>query len=199
MGDTMNLEHIAYIRRVLERFEGNKATGYVPKDRHGKALDNSGVTVGVGIDLGQQTPQGLAAMGLPLPLVEKLKPYCGKRKDAAIRYLQSFPLVLSRAEVDTLNAVVIGAYVRQTANSLDSEPTARKIGRFADRPRQVQGVLVSLLYQWGSPRRIPSTWGKIARGDYAAAVAELYDPNAWNNKYMIRRRGEAGILAEVLR
>ena len=74
-----------YIREVLSRFEGaGRTRGYVPCDKTGRPLGASGVTIGTGVDLGQQTGAGLLDMGVPHAVVKKLLPYIGLKKEAAL-------------------------------------------------------------------------------------------------------------------
>ena len=54
----------------------SRPTGYVPSD-------SSGVTIGVGFDLGQHNEGDLRRMGFNKNLIAKLKPYLGLEGDAA--------------------------------------------------------------------------------------------------------------------
>ena len=70
-----------YLRASIQRegvgAEGkSRPTGYVPSD-------NSGVTIGVGFDLGQHNKGDLKRMGFNKKLIAKLTPYLGLEGDAA--------------------------------------------------------------------------------------------------------------------
>ena len=70
-----------YLRASIQRegvgAEGkSRPTGYVPSD-------SSGVTIGVGFDLGQHNEGDLKRMGFNKNLIAKLKPYLGLEGDAA--------------------------------------------------------------------------------------------------------------------
>jgi hypothetical protein len=55
------------------------------------AIDSSGVTIGTGIDLGAYDAKALLGYGLPMSIVNVLRPYFGlKRSDALLRSI-AFP------------------------------------------------------------------------------------------------------------
>ena len=72
-----------YLRSSIQRrgHEGRSTpVGYVPTNsKTGEAIDNSGVTIGVGFDLGQHNVGDLKRMGFKDSLIEKFKPYLGKK------------------------------------------------------------------------------------------------------------------------
>ena len=75
-----------YLRASIQKrgHEGRSSpAGYVPTDSTGKAIDNSGVTIGVGFDLGQHNEGDLRRMGFNKSLITKLKPYLGLKGSAA--------------------------------------------------------------------------------------------------------------------
>ncbi len=172
--------------------------GYVPSD-NGTPIGQSGVTIATGCDLGQQTPPGLLQMGIPQILASRLIPYCGLRRESAVVKLAKFPLVISTADADAIDASVIGSYIREVQGRFDRD--AGRVAtfpgwRFADRPQEVQAAVVSLRYQLGFGG-FPRTWSLIVAGDYRGAIAELRDSARWGGKYMARRRAEAALLEKV--
>ncbi len=114
----------------LAEFEGGQATSaYVPwwpkgmkindgaitvdttrvKGTEELAGDNqSGVTVGTGVDLGQQNKEEyfkrLKKAGATQVLLDKLDPYMGLKRSAACRYLREHPLTLTQEEVDLIDS-----------------------------------------------------------------------------------------------
>ena len=190
----MPIDH-AYVRAILERFEGKAiAQAYVPA-KNGVPLGVSGVTIGTGVDLGQQTRSGLLGMGVPPAVVDKLAPYLGLKKNEAQAALQVRPLRLIPAEVDALDAAVIGRYTRDIAARYDRDKPATP---FAALPKQAQAVLVSILYQRGPayPRKAPQLWQALLAGQWIAAAAWLRNP-ANGGGYHSRRKAEGDILAEI--
>ena len=82
----------------LKDREGYATVGYFP-------TSNSGVTIGIGIDLGQQTVAALTAKGISATILAKLLPYIGYRSSAALYAvgLSEKNLVLTTAEADALS------------------------------------------------------------------------------------------------
>jgi hypothetical protein len=189
--------HTDYIVEILGHFEGKAIPkGYVPcKD--GVPLGASGVTIGTGFDLGQQSEKDLHNLALPKLLYEKLVPYLGKKKMAALVFLKDHPLELTSEEVKTLDFAVHEKYIMETERLFGDN--------IADVPKQVQAVAVSLHYQFGTPRRIASpalelAWESMQRGLYGQAADYLMMPQGWSanhRQYMVRRKQEAALLREV--
>ena len=190
----MPIDH-NYIRATLERFEGRGiARGYVPTKK-GTPLGVSGVTIGTGVDLGQQTALGLLDMGVPFELVDKLRPYIGYKRQDAQRVLGERPLILSAAEVRALDDAVICRYVREIAARYDKDkPTTP----FRAIPPEAQAVVVSILYQRGlaSPKKFPNTWRLLLAGDWRAAADKFCNAALWDG-YQSRRAAEGQILRGI--
>lgn len=83
---------------LLSVLEGNKLEGYVPK---GSKI--SGVTIGLGFDIGQHSISDLERMGFDSGLISKFVPYVNKKGKKAQQVLKAEPLSLSEEEVDTVN------------------------------------------------------------------------------------------------
>lgn len=70
--------------------------------------NRSGVTIGVGVDLGQQAPEAykdrLRNFGIKQELIAKLEPYMGLIRGQAIEKLKEKPLSLSKQEVEQIVA-----------------------------------------------------------------------------------------------
>lgn len=180
-----------YIREVLGVFEGKGITrGYIPK-KNGKIIEQSGVTIGTGVDLGQQTQAGLMNMGMPYGLLEKLIPYLGLRREQADYALKMYPLILTQEEVDTLDALVSESYIKDTERRFN-QTTPHK---FADRPKEVQAVAVSLEYHLG-PRNASKYVTPIINGDYPKAIALLR--SSTHALFKGRRNSEADMLERAM-
>jgi hypothetical protein len=186
-----------YIVMILERLEGKLRSGYVPC-KNGEPLGASGVTIGTGIDLGQQSEASLASWELPAVLADKLRPYLGLKKTDAVNFLKSHPLELSDIEVTDLDRAVHEKYIKETAIMFGAD-------RFNEAPQQAQAVAVSLHYQFGTPSRPASpalkmAWDSMKAGNWFEASTYLANPTGWSKdhqQYMIRRRKEADLLKEL--
>ena len=86
---------------LLDLLEGNKSEGYVPE-----GSDISGVTIGLGFDLGQHKIEGLERMGIDTDLISKLAPYVEKTGDEAREVLKYEPLSVTESEKEDLNKLV---------------------------------------------------------------------------------------------
>jgi hypothetical protein len=186
-----------YIVEVLARFEGKAIIrGYVPC-KNGVPLGASGVTIGTGLDLGQQTGEGLRAMKVPAGVMEKLAPYIGLQKQAALDKLRELPLTLTADEVSALDKAVHEKYIAETASLFGPA--------FDAAPKQAQAVATSLHYQFGTPLRKASpalslAWKSMQTGDYKTAAEYLAAPQGWSadhRQYLSRRRQEAALLKEI--
>ena len=187
--------NFSYIRATLERFEGKGITrGYVPM-KNGAVLGVSGVTIGTGVDLGQQTAAGLMDMGVDYAIVKKLLPYIGLKKLAAVDALKRQALTLTAAEVKALDDAVIGQYVKNIAARYDKDKPSQP---FAVIPPEAQAVVASLLYQRGlaSPKSYPNTWALLIKGDWPGAAAKLCNSALWK-EYKTRRAAEGDLLKQI--
>ena len=184
-----------YIRATLERFEGKGLTkGYVPS-KNGVPLGVSGVTIGTGVDLGQQTADRLLHMGVPPAVVDKFTPYLGLKKTDAQAALRALPLILSPAEVESLDQAVISRYTRDIAARYDRDAPA---ATFSSLPKEAQAVLVSILFQRGLayPAKAPQLWRALLAGHWQAAATWLQSP-ANGGGYHSRRKAEGEMLTEL--
>jgi len=198
-----------YIDSVLARFEGKAIPrGYIPcyngtyyggdSPAKGEPLGASGVTIATGVDLGQQTMKGLAAMGISASTLSVLAPYIGLQKQEALKKLQSDPFTLTSDQVEEIDKAVHVRYINQAASIFGRE-------LFENAPKEVQAVVVSLHYQFGTPRRpdspgLANAWAYMQQGAYKEAAECLRNPENWSpshRTYMHRRKAEAAILDEV--
>ena len=188
--------NIDFIKKFLGLMEGQGITrGYVPCDKTGRPLGVSGVTIGTGVDLGQQTGAGLLDMGVPHAVVKKLLPYIGLKKAAALAAIKAQPLVLTPAEVAAIDDAVFARYVRDIEARYNKDNPASP---FADSPPEAQAVLVSILYQrgLGSPKNYPNTWKLLLAGDWPGAAAKLCNGALWDG-YQTRRAAEGKLLKRI--
>ena len=162
---------------------------YVP-DPHGS---QSGVTVASGVDLGQQTREGLESYNLPHELVTKLLPYLGLKKQAAVSALQKQPLVLTRKEAEALDRIVH----REHYNALVREYNKASAVPFDKIPDAAQTIICSVAYQYGTAlhRRTPNFWRIVTNQDWPKAIRALRN---FNDRYPTRRNLEADYLEKNL-
>lgn len=193
--------NMAYIRSFLAQWETRQTVAYIPCRKRnftgrnriedcGEPVGASGVTVGTGLDLGQQADADLRRMGISDALIERFRPYLGKRREDAVDALSLAPLILTDAECDAVDAAVHGDYIRRAAALYDAKAGTP----FADCPAQAQAVIVSLFYQLGAPSGYPKTWKYLCACDWARASREL---RTGFSRYANRRADEGCLLEEV--
>ena len=194
--------HTEFIRAFLTRWETRRTAAYIPCRRRnvtgrnriedcGDVIGASGVTVGTGLDLGQQNEADLRRMGLSGPLIRRFSPYLGKRRAEAVAALAAAPLALSETECDACDAAVHADYIRRAAARYDREAPAP----FADRPPEAQAVIVSLFYQLGDgTTRYPKTWRLLCAADWEEAADEL---RTGFSRYANRRADEGRLLERL--
>ena len=191
----------------LGKYEGGEhVDGYVPwwpslsRDKDGSIIpstarvknddgttrlhgaNNSGVTVGTGVDLGQQDQaafeQQLTAGKSPeevkqmQPTLDKLKPYYGLKGAQACEALRNKPLHLTTDEAQEIDQNVQGQHLQNAMNGYArSTKGIKDAPDFTDLSQQEQTTILSREYQSGS---VPSALAKgIGSGDQDAAVAAL--------------------------
>lgn len=187
--------------RKIGEFEGCRLKGYVPKDKTGDVLGESGVTIGMGVDLGALDETALDALGLATALNQTLRPYLGLKQGAAVEKLTSAPLQLSADEVDELNAAVQLAQIGTLRLAYDHAVGSDAV-RFEDLPEPAQTVIASVKFQWGNiwhrvdNANIVNFWHAAVAQDWRQMETVLRD---WTPAtYRTRRNAEADYLRRLL-
>lgn len=172
----------------IHDLEGFKLKGYVPE----VSDSNSGVTVASGFDIGARSKEELINLGFDNKLVDKLSPYCGKKKYEAINFLEENPLTITEEEATIIDNKVkekATAYIEKLYNKDSS------IKLFC-LPEQAQTVIASVSFQYGNLFvKTPTFWNYIIKQDWKKAINEL---NNFNDDYSTRRKKEAKYLEGVL-
>ena len=192
--------------KFIEELEGkNILHGYVPLDRLGNVIGQSGVTIGTGVDLGQMDRGELVTLlrGEPdsFNLLSKLLPYVGIKTDSAINALKRKPLEITEGEAVLLSKVTKEKILKELVRKW----TYYNHTDFYKLPDEAQTVLFSLAYNFGSnlPERLPNTWDAFVRSsknnDWQLAVSFMMQFPSKNKELDNRRRREAFLLSNLLR
>ncbi|HED35640.1 MAG TPA: hypothetical protein ENJ08_15715 [Gammaproteobacteria bacterium] len=81
--------------KFISKLEGgSKTKGYVPA----AGVSKSGVTIATGFDLGARSESDINKMSISATLRKKLKPYAGKQKQDAVKYLKNNPFTITPTE-----------------------------------------------------------------------------------------------------
>ena len=174
--------------KFIEALEGNVTKAYVPDPEQSK----SGVTIGCGFDIGARSCEDLKKE-LPDEIAEKLVPYAGLKKQAAVTALQETPLHLTAEEVTALNECSMQTAIKRLTHLWqNSDPYMA----FEQLPSQCQTVIASVSFQYGNlATRTPNFWRQVTQGDWQAALNNLRN---FGDKYPTRRNKEAALLAEIV-
>ncbi|GAK34495.1 hypothetical protein AQ1_02394 [alpha proteobacterium Q-1] len=194
--DEVRKEDLKIDEEFLDKREDFRPKAYIPiKD--GKPIDDSGVTVGGGVDLGQQSEGDLRRRGAPEALIAELRPYLGLRKEDAQRFLAANPLTLTREEAQLLTDRVRGGIGVEVARNFNRDSKLR----FQDLPPEAQTVIASVATQYGPNLKIPAKeggtprfWKFVTEGDWQSALEELRD---FGDGFKPRRNKEADKLLEA--
>lgn len=98
---------------LLLRLEGNEAQGYVPKKT---GEDLSGVSIGLGFDIGQHSVKDLERMGFNSDIISKFTPYLKKQGDEARAVLKQEPLELNADELAEVNRITLRSKIESFNN-----------------------------------------------------------------------------------
>ena len=191
--------------KFIENVEGkNMLHGYVPTDKLGFTIGQSGVTIGTGVDLGQLDRIDLVNLLRNVPdsfnLLSKLIPYVGLQKVKAVQALNRNPLEITKDEAETLS-IAIREKIKLELITIWEKKTKTDFWKLPD---QAQTVLFSLAYNFGSnlPERLPHTWDAFVRSassnDWSIAVSFMLQFPSKNKELDSRRRKEALLLGELI-
>ena len=170
----------------LREVEGYEKDYYIPT-KDGRILGNSGITIGIGIDLGQQSEQRLKALGVEDSVIHKLKPAFGVRGEKAI-YVKKDLLPLSPEEVLYLSLAIIGDELNVLKVYLEDA--------YCKLIPEAIIVAMSLFHQFGYKLFKYKTYKQLLQQDYKGLLANLRD---FGCNYPTRRNKEADLLENGLR
>ena len=165
--------------------EGFKLNAYVPEDKKGKAIDQSGVTVGTGVDLGSKNEEYFE--GLEPSILNKLKPHFGKKKEAAQKSLKENSFSLTEEEALTLDNFVKAKEFNMLKDRWNKDSEIE----WDDLPSNQATAIASVYYQHGNQTFGYNFWDQTTSGDWESAYDNLM---TWGGSTPSRRRDEANLL-----
>lgn len=172
---------------LLNELEGFRTEGYLPKDKKGKVLGKSGVTIGRGIDLSWQSEKKLRDAGVSPDDIRILKPYLGEkaRGKKGEKLLEKRPLVVDEGVAGRVSDAIQAIDLETLIETFDAKSSVP----FMDLTSEQQTVLASVSHQYGATLgKAPKFLEKAAGGDWNAVYEELVD---FGDAYITRRRKEA--------
>ncbi|MGQ8366163.1 pesticin C-terminus-like muramidase [Glaciecola sp. 1036] len=166
---------------IAELEGGNVLKGYVPDAQNSQ----SGVTLGIGFDLGARNIQDLMKLGLNPKYLQLLGPYLGLKGEQAQAYLQQYPIEIDEALANALNSSAKSKMIEQLVERYNADCNTA----FVDIPAKWQTIIASVEFQYGSVKqRCPRFWRHVTRQDWPTAVKELRN---FGDRYPTRRMKEA--------
>lgn len=194
---------------VIREHEGVERRSYVlpiPK------FSQSGVTIGMGVDLAYHPPSSLSAWGVPQSVISALSPFLargpgvfGPRGAAAHAALANFgPVTLSSANEQLIS---MGGFNLTKATLEANFNRDQRIGvNFSELPMEAQTVMMDVAYPYGPnfyrPEKAPRFWGHLVNGRFRDAANELRNwsgpGNAKPRELRLAALLEAGIMAGAL-
>lgn len=136
--------------------------GYVPLDRKGAPIGQSGTTIANGIDLGQMNKTDLVRLIQVEDLAtdalyNKLVPYTGLKRWEAVRFLEEYPLTITEVEARHLALNMQDKVLRDLRRQWDHALPHKEFNKL---PNEIQTVLFSLFWNFGTdlPNDLPQTW-----------------------------------------
>ncbi|MFI3271516.1 MAG: pesticin C-terminus-like muramidase [Pseudomonadota bacterium] len=175
----------AYIRQVLRHFEGNTASPCIPD------IGQSSATISTGLDLGQHDATSLRSMGIDEDIIAILEPLLLQDADSAREILASQTVYLNDEQNAAVEQAIITHYMGTTAAAYDKALESQTISDeqdgvwtvdmafvptgFTMLPKEMQAVMVSVLFQHGSAQAVPRFWSFATQGQWENVVAELKD------------------------
>ncbi|TAA08691.1 hypothetical protein EA658_18630 [Pseudoxanthomonas winnipegensis] len=149
---------------------GVRTTGYTLS---ASQFPNSGVTIGAGVDLGQQSAAGLLALDVPQSIINILNPFFSLRgNDAATAISTHGAPVLSTADATLLSNALLASTTSTVSSNFDSATSGIQFGQL---PEQAQTVIIDVAYPNGPnlASSAPSFWTDVTSGNWYNAESEL--------------------------
>lgn len=179
--------------------------GYVPKNRFGEPIGQSGVTIATGIDIGQFDAKTLKnlfkpAKVIPYQLLLKLGYYIGLKGKAATVALYRAPLIITEEEAHLLDSLMYERELRRLRRVWEQSTNSL----FDALPSQVQTVLFSLAWNFGAnlSEALPNTWkafvNSYAENNWDIAYNAMATFKSKNPELKTRRAKEARLLNTLL-
>lgn len=177
----------------LQSVEGKENTTYVPQ-KNGKAIQESGVTIGTGVDLGAQSRAKFEKLGISEDIIKKLEPFFKKKKDKALKALEEEgPVTLEDEEVFAIDEALKKDTLKRVKSWYNKD---NKLGQdWSDLSDRQQTVVLSTFYNHGLDGA-PNFKKQVETGDWTGAIENLrnFYPSK-DNELHERRVKEAQYLA----
>ncbi|XP_077870017.1 uncharacterized protein LOC100370085 [Saccoglossus kowalevskii] len=179
----------------IRQQQGFSSTGIVPIDGDGAPLEQSGVNVGYGINIGAKDASYFQALGLSEDIIEQLEPYFGLTGTDALEKLNETPLEIDDEEAVDVSDRVLNQHIQEVSLLYDTRVSelGGDLLEFEDLSIAQKTVIVDVYYQYGGPpqNRFPTYWGYVTNQEWSSALEELRN---FRDSYPERRNNEGDLL-----
>ena len=110
----------------------------------------SGVTIGIGVDLGSKTATSLRQAGVSESIINKISYYFGKTGQNACSAVAAYKAILTKDEAMDLSDKIIAEETKNVANRYNYEKYSTS-KTFETLTCAQRTVICSVLYQYGNP------------------------------------------------
>ncbi|ECC1695541.1 hypothetical protein DPB93_25015 [Salmonella enterica subsp. salamae] len=156
----------------IHQEEGFKKKPYYPDI---KDDNNSGITVGYGIDLGEKSSVSMLADGVPKNIIDKLAPYTGVKGKAARYLLTKDENNLPELTLDEA-LLLSDIYLSKTINIVSCQYNKESHElKFSQVPEKTRTAIIDVAYNSGDHlwNACPAFWSDIVAQDWGSAYDEL--------------------------
>lgn len=137
--------------------------------------NNSGLTIGYGVDLKSKSAEWLSSSGITPSLYNQLAPYAGLSGSIVDQMLASgSPITASNSDIDLLYNKAYAENYAQATNLYNQAEAANSLNlSFTQLPAALQTVIMDVGYQTPQISAYPNFFQDITNGQWDAAATEL--------------------------
>ena len=166
-------------RQIREAITSNPKRALELQKQENREPNKSGVTIGSGYDLGQTSENEMRRFGLPDSLIEKCRPYIGKKRLEALDAINARPLILTNDEIDAVNRAVMTSKARKCIYSWDNwitdlRKTSPNAPYFHEMSSNQQTIVFSRYYHegqgWADNKHNQPIYDAMTRNDWTAVT-----------------------------
>jgi len=189
--------------QIITQNEGGiLATGNIPND-NGAVLGHSGMTIGAGIDIGNQSVSGIQNLvqnfGLSADLAQTLEPYVGITGQPALAFLQANPITLSSYEVTNLDESFWSYAGASLAAKFDSTQTFAAGFTFTMLPSDTQTAIADMYWHYANASNgfltTTQLWTQIITGNWSEAASNI---ETWSSSSVARNQAMGNLIMHDL-
>ena len=189
--------------QIITQNEGGiYTTSYVPND-NGAVIGHSGMTIGAGIDIGNQSVSGLQDLvqnyGLSAGLANELEKYVGITGQPALAFVQANQITLSSDQVTNLDESFWSYAGARVAAQFNSSETFGSGFTFDELPGNTQTAIADIYWHYASANNgfLTKTdlWTQIITGNWAAAANNI---ETWTPSPVARNQSMGNLIIQDL-